>query len=105
MIATLVGLGARLHLFVQPSLREAFTALFRDVLGCETVERDFGMPFPVLLVAFPDESSFSVEFTESAPSAADAGQVTDDTAFRGAWLEFRTTEIDQLQAKLREAKV
>jgi hypothetical protein len=44
----LAGLGARVQLFVQPTARDAFTALFRDVLGCRVVERDFGLAHPIL---------------------------------------------------------
>jgi len=99
------GLGARVHLFVRPSAREGFVALFRDILECEVVERDFGLPYPILLVTFPDGSSFSVEFTELAPASAETVPITDASAFRGAWLEFRTTELDRLQAKLRAAEI
>ncbi|HJP89795.1 MAG TPA: hypothetical protein VJ850_12240, partial [Candidatus Limnocylindrales bacterium] len=60
----LASLGARVHLFVKPEAREAFTSLFRDVLGCRVVERDFGLEHPILLVPFDDGSAFSVEFTD-----------------------------------------
>ena len=52
--------GARVHLFVRPEARERFTLLFRDVLGCDAVELDFGLAHPVLLVSFGDGSRFSV---------------------------------------------
>ena len=35
--------------------------------GDDVVDRDFGLPYPVLLVTFPDQSSFSAEFSELAP--------------------------------------
>jgi hypothetical protein len=99
----IVGLGARVHLFVQPELREEFTTVFRDVLGCRALERDFGLAFPILLVTFPDGSSFSVEFSDLAHKEP-AGRVIDDrTAFRGAWIEFRTHDLDRLLADLRAA--
>ena len=88
----LVGLGARVHLFVQPAAREAFVALFRDTLECDLIERDFGLEHPLVLVSFEDGSAFSVEFTELAPVPA-AGTLTDADAFRGPWIEFRTRDV------------
>jgi hypothetical protein len=64
------GLGPRVHLFVRPGARGAFTSLFRDTLGCEVVERDFGLQYPVVLVSFSDGSRFSAEFTDLAPVGA-----------------------------------
>jgi hypothetical protein len=101
----LTSLGARVHLFVQPGSREAFAQLFRDVLRCSVVERDFGLPYPVLLVSFDDGSAFSVEFTELAPTAGAAEGIDDEHAFRGAWIEFRTRELDGTLAALRAAGV
>jgi hypothetical protein len=100
----IVGLGARVHMFVRPEAREAFGGLFRDVLGCTVVERDFGLAHPILLVPFPDGSAFSTEFTELAPSGV-AGPIDDARAFRGPWLEFRTGEVDRLQEALRTAGI
>jgi catechol 2,3-dioxygenase-like lactoylglutathione lyase family enzyme len=99
------GLGARVHLFVQPTARAAFTGLFRDVLGCRVAERDFGLAHPILLVTFGDGSSFSVEFTELGPRALTADTITDDQAFRGAWLEFRAPDVERVHAALRAAGV
>lgn len=103
--ARIEGLGARVHLFVQPAHRDLFTTMFRDVLGCETVERDFGLEFPILLVRFPDGSAFSVEFTTLA--AADyAGDTIDDANARhDAWIEFRTGDLAGHQKKLRDAGI
>src|SRR5579875_4127799 len=89
----ITALGARVHLFVRPDVRERFTALFRDVLHCDTVELDFGLPYPILLVSFPDGSAFSVEFSDLAPRDAGGAAVDDESAFRGAWIEFRTTAV------------
>jgi hypothetical protein len=99
----LAGLGARVHLFVRPDHREAFTALFRDVLESEVVERDFGLQFPILLVKFPDGSAFSVEFSDLATESPET--VNDSTAFRGAWIEFRTADVEGLQQRLRDAGI
>ena len=101
----LTALGARVHLFVHPDAREAFTQLFRDVLGCRVVERDFGLPYPILLVSFEDGSAFSVEFTDVAPEAPSPDAVDDVRAFHGAWIEFRTRDLDGTQAALRQAGI
>jgi len=100
----ITGLGARVHLFVQPEFRNAFAALFRDVLGCEVVELDFGLEFPILLVSFEDGSRFSVEFSDLAP--LNPGEAVDDaSAFRGAWIEFRTNDLAGYHERLRSAGV
>ncbi len=101
----MVALGARVHFFVQPRAREEFIELFRDVLGCDVSERDFGLPHPILVVAFVDGSRFSVEFTELAPPELAGDTVDDEHAFHGAWLEFRTTDLEGHQRKLRSAGI
>ena len=95
-------LGARVHLFVQPSRREAFRRLFADVLGCDVIERDFGLDYPILLVTL-SAGSFSVEFTDAAPDAEPP--IDDASAFRGAWLEFRSNDVAAAQAALRAENV
>lgn len=97
------ALGARVHLFVRPECREAFTALFRDTLQCDVRELDFGMSQPILLVRFSDGSAFSVEFTELALEPA--ASVDDAHAFRGAWLEFRTRDVDAVHRRLDDAGI
>jgi catechol 2,3-dioxygenase-like lactoylglutathione lyase family enzyme len=101
----LIGLGARVHLFVRPSSREAFTELFRDVLRCRVVERDFGLPYPILLVSFEDGSAFSVEFTDLAPELGSHEALDDELAFHGAWIEFRTRDLEETLGALRAAGV
>jgi hypothetical protein len=103
--AQIVGLGAQAHLFVQPSVREAFKALFRDVLGCAVAELDFGLDHPILLVRFGDGSAFSVESSDLAPLISPTEPIDDRRAFRGAWIEFRTPDVDAVQAALRQAGV
>jgi catechol 2,3-dioxygenase-like lactoylglutathione lyase family enzyme len=100
----LVGLGARVHVFVRPEDRAAFSTLFRDVLGCAVVERDFGMAYPVLFVGFGDGSGFSVEFSGLAPLPP-AGPIDDATAARGAWIELRTADLAGCQQRLRDAGI
>jgi len=101
--ARIVALGARVHIYVQPAAREAFTTLFGDVLGCDVVELDFGLAQPILLVRFEDGSAFSVEFTELAPAATDG--IDDEHAFRGAWIEFRTLDLEDVLGSLRRAGI
>jgi hypothetical protein len=101
----ITALGARVHLFVRPEDRERFTSLFRDVLACDATELDFGLPYPILLVSFRDGSAFSVEFSDLAPEDNSGGTVDDTSAFRGAWIEFRTTDVPGYQDKLREAGI
>jgi hypothetical protein len=103
--AQITSLGARVHLFVRPELREAFTVLFRDVLGCEVAEREFGLPYPILLVSFGDGSAFSVEFSELASEDPGGPALDDARAFRGAWIEFRTTDVGGFQRRLRDAGI
>jgi hypothetical protein len=101
----ITALGARVHLFVRPDQRERFIAVFRDVLGCDVLERDFGLRYPILLVSFADGSAFSVEFTETAPEEHPGNELDDEHALRGAWIEFRTHDVAGLQQKLRAAGV
>jgi hypothetical protein len=101
----ITGLGARVHLFVRPEDRERFTSLFRDVLECDATELDFGLAYPILLVSFRDGSAFSVEFSDLAPEDNSGGTLNDRSAFRGAWIEFRTTDVPGYQQKLREAGI
>lgn len=101
----IVALGARVHLFVHPDARSRFQQLFENVLGCPVIERDFGLEHPILLVRFPDGSAFSVEFTELAPREVPPAEVSDERAFRGAWIEFRTTDLAAYQRRLREAGI
>jgi hypothetical protein len=93
----IASLGARVHIFVHPNVREQFTALFKNLLGCEVLERDFGLTYPILFVPFPDGSGFSVEFRDDA-------QQTDEPIY-STWIEFRTADLDQAQRNLRDAGI
>ena len=101
----ITGLGARAPLFVRPAYREGFTHLFRDVLSCDTRELDVGLPYPILLVSFPDSSAFSVEFSDKAPNDVPGSAIVDAQASHGAWIEFRTTDVSAVQEKLRAAGI
>ena len=100
----LVGLAPRIHLFVDASLHDDFVVLFRDVLHQELSERDFGLPYPITLVTFPDRSSFSVEWTERADGADDEAVPAGEPG-RGTWIEFRTRDLAATLADLRRAGV
>lgn len=101
----ITALGARVHIFVRPERREQFTRLFGDVLETEVTEHDFGLPHPILLVSLPDESRFSVEFSDLAPDADAEGGSDDARAFRGAWIEFLTPDLAGCHQRLDEANV
>ncbi len=89
------GLGARVHVFARPENQEELTSLFRDVLGCKVVERDFGLAHPILFVSFSDGSGFSVEFSENVRVDAPCG----------TWIEFRAQDAEKARQALRSAGV
>jgi hypothetical protein len=101
----ITALGARVHLFVRPRYCDEFISLFRSVLGCAVADKDFGLAYPIMLVSFSDGSSFSVEFSELAPEDIPGDTMDDGHAFRGPWIEFRTTDVPGYQQKLREAGI
>lgn len=101
----LTALGSRVHMFVRLEARAAFTSMFRDVLLCDVVEKDFGLDHPILFVGFPDGSGFSVEFTDDGPNLELSNPIDDTNAFRGAWIEFRTTDLVGFQQRLRAAGI
>ena len=103
--AGIAALGARVHMFIRPEVHDRFVSLFRDVLDCEVIERDFGMPHPILFVGFPDGSGFSVELTDLAAEEVEAGAVDDASASRGAWIEFRTADLAGYRRRLLEAGI
>lgn len=73
--------------------------------GAETKDLDFGLPYPIQLVSLTDGSRFSVEFSDLAPEQTSGDAVDDETAFRGACIEFRTTDVPFYQQRLREAGI
>jgi hypothetical protein len=101
----ITGLGARVHLFVRPEARERLLTLIREILDCTVVELDFGMSQPIMLVRFPDGSSFSVETSELAPTEPGDEALGDDSALRGAWIEFRTGDLAGYTARLTAAGI
>jgi hypothetical protein len=105
VVGRIVGLGARVHLFVRPESSRRFRWLFEEVLLCSVVERDFGLDHPIMLVTFPDGSAFSAEFTQLAPAEPASLEVADQDAFRGAWMEFRTDDLAQFLDRLRKADI
>ena len=103
--SSITSLGARVHLFAQPGVRDRLKSLFQDVLGCDVTERDFGLEHPILLVTFANGSAFSVEFTDLAPPEVTGDVLDDEHAFRGAWIEFRTNDVPGYQQKLHDSGV
>ena len=101
----ITAIGARVHLFVRPEYRDRFVELFRDVLGCQVRELDFGMAHPILFVGFGDRSGFSVEFTDFAAIEPPGDTLESAGAPRGAWIEFLTDDLAGTQQKLRDAGI
>lgn len=101
----ITALGPRVHMFVQPAVRERFIALFKDVLECNIVEQEVGLQYPILFVPFGDGSGFSVEFTEHAPAENFGHAADDEHAFRGAWIEFRASDVPRYHQRLRDAGI
>jgi hypothetical protein len=101
----IAGLAARVHLFVRPEYRERFTHLFRNVLACELRELDFGLQYPILFIALGDGSGVSVEFRDDAPEEPRGDEVDDAHALRGAWIEFRSSNVHAVEERLRAAQV
>lgn len=97
------GLGRRVHLFAQPSARPALTTMFKDLFGAVVAERDFGLAYPILVAAFGNGSLISVEFTDAAPRAPGVHEIDDRRALRGAWIEFRTTDVAAMERRLSAA--
>jgi hypothetical protein len=100
----IAGLDARVHLFVRPEAIHRFIALFRDVFECEVRTVDTGMPHPIWLCVFGNGSSFSVEVSAAAPTDP-IGDVSEANARHGAWIEFRTTNLNGVLARLDAAGV
>jgi hypothetical protein len=93
----MVGLGDRVHMFAQPSARDALILFFRDTLGCgEPTTFDApGMTADIVAFEFANDGSVSIEFTEDAPKG--------EEVHRGAWLELVTDEPSELEKSIREA--
>jgi hypothetical protein len=88
----MIGLSNRVHTYARPAVKEALTKFFTHILEAEVV------PIPgtsMLAFRFPDNSSYSVEFTEDA--------LNEQQARRGAWLEVKTDDPEALKKKVLEA--
>ena len=71
----MVALSNRVHTYARLDRKEKLIDFFTNILGCEIV------PAPVLVFAFSNGASLSVDFTEDA--------LDEQQARRGAWLELR----------------
>lgn len=88
----MMGLSNRVHVFARPQVRQAMIEFFTQILEAEVV------PIPgtsMLAFRFPDNSSYSVEFTDDA--------LDEKQASRGAWLEVITDYPEALQKKVMKA--
>ncbi len=56
-------------------------------------------------MSFPDGSRFSVEFSDLAPAEPAVDDLDDAMALRGAWIEFRTADVETYQERLQEAGI
>lgn len=90
----MISLSNRVHTYARPEIKEALTKFFTGILEAEVV------PIPgssILAFRFPDNSSYSVEFTEDA--------LDEQQARRGAWLEVITDDPEALKKKVLEASL
>lgn len=88
----MIGLNNRVHTYARPAVKEALTEFFIHMLEAEV------MPIPgtsILIFRFPDNSSYSIEFTEDA--------LDEQGARRGVWLEVKTDDPEALKKKVLEA--
>ena len=85
----MVALSNRVHTYARPDRKEKLIDFFTNILGCEIV------PAPVLVFAFSNGASLSVDFTEDA--------LDEQQARRGAWLELRADNTAELREKVLAA--
>ncbi len=88
----MIGLSNRVHTYARPAVKDALTAFFTQLLGAEMI---LVPGTSMLAFRFPDNSSYSVEFTEDA--------LDERQARLGAWLEVKTDDPDTLQQKVLAA--
>jgi hypothetical protein len=80
------------HAYAHPAVRDALTEFFTQIFEADVI------PVPgtsMLAFRFPDNSSYSVEFTTDA--------LSDQQARRGAWLEVKTDEPENLKKRVLDA--
>ena len=88
----MISLSNRVHTFARPAHKEALTDFFTNILEAQVVQ----IPGTSMLAfRFPDNSSYSVEFTEDA--------LNEQQARRGAWLELKTDDPEALKKKVLDA--
>jgi len=88
----MIGLSNRVHTFARPQVKQALTEFFTQILEAEVV------PIPgtsMLTFRFPNNSSYSVEFTNDA--------LDENQANRSVWLEVITNDPEALQEKVIRA--
>ena len=78
--------------YARPAVKEALTEFFAHILEAEVIPL---AGTSMLAFRFPDNSSYSVEFSEDA--------LDEPQARRGAWLELKTDNPEALKKKVLEA--
>ncbi len=88
----MIGLSTRVHAYARPEVKEALLEFFTHIFEAEVIS----MPgTSIVAFRFPDNSSYSVEFTEDT--------LDEQQARRGAWLEVKTDDPEALKTKVLEA--
>lgn len=85
----MVSLSQRVHGYARPAARERLIAFFTRILGAKA---SWVLAEPIVVFRFLDNSSYSVEFTDSA--------LDEQQARLGAWLELRTDDAAGLERKV-----
>lgn len=89
----MIALSNSVHLYARPETKEQLLQFFTRILGLEAdISSDaVGSQEPIYAFTFSNGASLSVEFTEDA--------LDDEQALRGAWLELRSDNAQELQSK------
>lgn len=89
----MIALSNSIHLYARPGTKEQLLEFFTNILSLEAVVSSdaLGAPEPIYAFEFSNGAWLSVEFTEDA--------LDDQQARRGAWLELRTDNAEEVQQK------
>jgi catechol 2,3-dioxygenase-like lactoylglutathione lyase family enzyme len=93
----MIALSSSVHIYARPEAREKLLEFFTDMLGLPAVKSSDarGAPEDIYAFGFSNGAWLSVEFTEDA--------LDDQHAQRGAWLELKVDEAEDLQRRLLAA--
>jgi hypothetical protein len=89
----MITLSNSVHLYARPETKEQLLHFFTQILGLDAgISADaMGSQEPIYGFKFSNGASLSVEFTENA--------LDDQHAQRGAWLELRADNAEELQSR------